>query len=566
MVYATPQYDARSKKGKLFSTLAAMKNERSSWDAHWMELERNLLPRAGRFTTSDRNQGGKKHNNIYDNTGTRALRILAAGMRSGATNPGRPWFRMATADPQLMKSEAVKIWCNEITQIMLDIFSRSNTYRAFHSLYEELAGFGTGCSIVTDSFDKVIHNSTLTIGEFSLATDYEGMVNALAREMDMTVAQLVERFGYENCSRTVQQLYNQGNMTAWVPVVHIMEPRRERDRTAKDAKNMPYGSYYFEPGRDDGDDKMLRESGFKYFRAIAPRWHVTSNDIYGGSPGMDALGDIKQLQHEQVRKAENIDQETKPALQVPTKLKGRALDRLPGGVSYYDATTPGGGVRRLFEGRIDLQHLLLDIQDVRQRIKDAFYTDLFFAISQQDKNMTAFEASARQSEMLGQLGPVLERLHNEMLNPYIDMTFARMIEARGPDGQSMIPEPPPELQGVELKVEYTSILAQAQRAINTNAIDRYTFSLGTIAQFKPGVLDKFDEDKWAEIYADSLGVNPELIVADNKVALIRQQRAQQEAAMQQAALVQAGADTAATLSKADTGGKNALTDITRGNA
>jgi hypothetical protein len=315
MTYGLNNLDTRTERGKLISTVAAMKNERSSWDPHWMEIEKFLSPRSGRFTPSDRNKGGKKHQNIYDNTGTRALRVLGAGIMSGATNPSRPWFRLSTPDKQLMKSEAVKIWLNEVTQLILDIFSRSNTYRALHSIYEEIGGFGTACNIITDSFDKIIHNNVLAIGEFSLATDHENMVNALAREFEMTVQQMIARFEYRNCSRTVQQLWNQGNMTAWVPVIHIIEPRTERDPKSKDAQDMPFKSCYIEPGRDDGDEKYLRNSGFKQFRALAPRWAVTSNDIYGSNcPGMEALGDIKQLQHEQVRKAEGIDYKTKPPL------------------------------------------------------------------------------------------------------------------------------------------------------------------------------------------------------------------------------------------------------------
>ncbi|MCC7304753.1 MAG: phage head-tail adapter protein [Alphaproteobacteria bacterium] len=564
MVYPTSPAEGKSERSKLLNLLAAMKNERSSWDPHWMEIEKFLFPRGGRFQSSDRNRGEKKHNNIYDNTGTRALSILAAGLMSGATNPSRPWFRLVVPDPDLMKSEAVKIWCNKVTQLLLDIFARSNTYRALHSLYEELAAFGTGCSIVTDDFDAVIHNNVLTIGEYSYAADYRNVIDTAAREFEYTVAQMVGRFGYENCSQAVQQLYNTGRMTAWVPVVHVIRPRTERDRKAKDAKNMPFQSCYFEPGRDNGDEKFLRESGFKHFRVLAPRWTVKSNDIYGHSAGMEALGDIKSLQHEQVRKAEGIDYKTKPPLQVPTKLKGRALDRLPGGVSYYDATGPGAGVRTMFDVNIDLQHLLLDIQDVRERINKAFYTDVFFAISQFDPGkMTATEVSARNQEGLLQLGPVLERLHNELLGPLIDMTFVRVVEARGPDGKSILPQPPEELQGMELKIEYSSILAQAQRSINTNATDRWVFSLGEVAKVKPTVLDKFDEDKWAEIHADDLGVNPELIVADEQVAIIRKARADQQAAMAEAAMINQGADTAAKLSKADTGNKNALTDITR---
>ncbi|MCG9015042.1 portal protein, partial [Laribacter hongkongensis] len=65
----------------------ALKKERSSWMSHWSEISDYLLPRSGRFFVEDRNKGNKRHKNIYDNTGTRALRVLAAGMMAGMTSP-----------------------------------------------------------------------------------------------------------------------------------------------------------------------------------------------------------------------------------------------------------------------------------------------------------------------------------------------------------------------------------------------------------------------------------------------------------------------------------------------
>jgi hypothetical protein len=105
------------------------------------------------------------------------------------------------------------------------------------------------------------------------------------------------------------------------------------------------------------------------------------------------------------------------------------------------------------------------------------------------------------------------------------------------------------------------MLAQAQRAVGTNSIDRFVGNLGMVAQMKPEVLDRFDADQYAEIYGDMLGVDPRLIVADDKVALIRQQRA--EAAQQQAQAEQMaqGAQAARNLAAADTRGQNALTDV-----
>ncbi len=532
---------------------SALKNERSSWDSHCKEVAEYLLPRSGRFFVEDRNRGGKRYNNIYDSTATRALNTLAAGMMSGATSPARPWFRLATPDRDLMKYAPVKLWLNDVTRLMLDIFQRSNTYRCLHTMYRELGVFGTAATIIVDDFENVIHGHPLTFGEYCIATDEKGNVNTLYREFQKTVGQLAREFGVENLSEATKALYTNRNYDTWVTAVHAIEPRSMRDTTKLDGKNMPFKSCYYEKGAEE--EKFLRESGFKRFRAVTPRWSVTSNDVYGESPGMEALGDAKQLQHEQLRKAEGIDYMTRPPIQVPTSMKNRGVDRFPGGVSYIDVTSPNSSVKTMFDVNLRLDYLLGDIQDVRGRIDKAFYSDLFLMLAnQQDTRMTATEVAERHEEKLLMLGPVLERLHNEMLDPLVDITFDRALES------GILPPPPEELQAQDLQVEYVSMLAQAQRAVATNSIDRFVGNLGMIAGMKPTVLDKFDEDKWVDEYADMLGVNPELIVASDKVAIVRDQRAKAQQAAQQSALMEQGANTANKLASADTSNKNALTD------
>ena len=545
-----------SKRKLLLSRWGQLQNERESWMAHWKEISDYLLPRSGRFFVEDRNRGDKRHNNIYDSTGTRALRVLAAGMMAGMTSPARPWFRLTTSDPQLDESAAVKAWLADVTRLMQMVFAKSNTYRALHSMYEELGAFGTASTIVLADYTSVIHHYPLTTGEFAMAADHRGQINTLYREFQMTVAQVVREFGRSNCSPTVQTLFDRGALEQWVTVMQAIEPRVDRDLTKRDDRNMAWKSIYFEPGGNE--DQILRESGFKEFPALCPRWAVSGGDIYGNSPAMETLGDIKQLQHEQLRKAQGIDYKTKPPLQAPTSLKSRDVDTLPGGISFVDAAAPNGGIRSAFEVNIDLSHLLNDIQDVRERIKGGFYADLFLMLANgTNPQMTATEVAERHEEKLLMLGPVLERMHNEILDPLIEMTFSRMVEA------NIVPPPPDELQGMELNVEFVSMLAQAQRAIATNSVDRFVGNLGAVAGIKPEVLDKFDADRWADAYADMLGIDPELIVPGEKVALIRQQRAQAAQAQQQAAMLQQGADVAQKLGSVDTSQQNALTDVTR---
>ena len=533
-----------------------LKTERASWFTHWQEISTRLLPRAGRFFVQDRNKGNKRHNQIYDSTATQALSVLAAGMMSGMTSPARPWFRLTTGDDDLDAYPPVKVWLDQVSRLMLKIFQSSNTYRALHTMYEELGAFGTGVSIMSDDFRSVIHHHPLTAGEYALTTDWRGDVTTLYREFQKTVSQIVKEFGYKACSPTVQNLYDRGNLEAWITLIHAIEPRADRDPSKSDPLNMPWRSVYFEIGGNQ--QHCLRESGFKRFPVLAPRWVVRGGDIYGESPAMTALGDINQLQHEQLRKAQGIDFQTKPPLQAPTSMKNRDVEMLPGGITYVDSANPHGGIRSAFEAQINLNYLLEDIRDVRDRIRGCFFADLFLMLANQtDTRMTATEVAERHEEKLLMLGPVLERLQNELLDPLIENTFDAIIDA------GITPPPPEELQGRPLNVDLIGMLAQAQRAVGTNSIDRFVGNLGAVAEFKPEVLDRFNADRWVEIYSDSLGLDPQIVVPEDQAKAIREQRAQAKAQAQQAALAEQQATTAAKLASAKTDQPNALTDATR---
>lgn len=277
--------------------------------------------------------------------------------------------------------QPVKLWLDQTTKLMHTVFQRSNTYRALHAMYEELGAFGTAASIILPDFDDVLHHYPLTVGEYAVATNWKGEVDTLYREFQKTVAETVREFGYDNCSPSLRRRYDNGKYDDWVTIIHAVEPRLERDASRRDALNMPWRSVYLEKGA--GENEVLREGGFRRFPALCPRWTVSGGDIYGHSPGMEALGDIKQLQHEQLRKAQGIDYKTNPPLQVPTSLKYRDVDRLPGGIMYTDSAGSQAGIRPLYEVQLDLNHLLQDIQDVRGRIRSTFYADLFLMLSNQ---------------------------------------------------------------------------------------------------------------------------------------------------------------------------------------
>lgn len=539
-----------SQKQRFMKRWNMLRSERATWLTDYLDLVDYVSPMSGRFVSSEANKGNKvrRSKKLYDNTGKRSLNVLAAGLMAGMTSPARPWFRLAIADKALMEREDVKTWLQSVTEMMRDIFARSNTYRALHQAYMELGAFGVACDVVRPNFDNVVHHFPLTVGEYCLATNDLGLVDTLYREFNMTVGQLVKQFGRENCSQVVQGHYDRGNVDQWIQVHHVIEPRVGRDLTKRDAKNMKFISAYYETSTN-GDDKMLGESGFKRFPALCPRWSVTGNDVYGTGPGHDALSDIRQLQHDALRRGQAIDYQTNPPLQAPTSLKDAGINRLPGGLQYVDSVGSDNAIRTMFDVKLDLRELRESTNDIRHSVKAAFYEDLFLMLANDTRSgITATEVAERHEEKLLMLGPVLERLHNEMLDPLIDTTFEEIVSA------GAIPPPPPCLQqGAEIVVQYVSMLAQAQRAVGLASFDRMISTVGALAGAKqdPTVWDKIDTDQMIDEYGDGLGVTPRVIRSDDVVAGIRADRAKAQQAQQALAAAQSMAQTAQTASQAD---------------
>lgn len=542
-------------RSKLNTSWGQLDSEYASWKSHYMELSKFLMPRNGRYFTSDRNRGEKRHNSIYDNTGTRAAGTTGSGLLGGATSPARPWVRVVTPDEEANKVHPVAAWLDEVTKRILRVFAKSNTYRVLHQMYEELAVFGTAACLVMSDFDSVIHLYPLTVGEYRLAQDFKGRVNTCYRKFEKTVAEVVGEFGLDKCSKNVQEQFRSGGLRNPVTIVHVIEPRKDRDATKKDARNMPWKSCYYEEG--NSEDRYLRESGFERFPVLAPRWSVVGGDVYGHGPGMEALGDVKQLQHEQLRKAQGIDQKCIPAVQAPTELKNRDVNFAPGGVTFVDSASATAGVRNAFEVNIDLADLLADIVDVRGRIRASFFADLFLMLSLAGTNtkMTATEVAERHEEKLLQLGPVLERLHNELLEPLVRLCYEELLKNGG------LPPAPQELAGAPLMMEFISMLAQAQRAVGVAGVERVLGIAVGLAEAKPEILDNIDADRlWSEIN-DMIGVTPRITIAPKERDMLREARAKQQAAAMQSEQMAQNAGAVKDLAQAPTQSNSALSDI-----
>ena len=548
--------------------IGAMSNERSSWDFHWKDLIENFSPRRGKFLSTDRNRGTKR-NTLTNNTPLFARRVLVSGLMTGITSPARPWFRLGPPDPDMDKFGPVREWLDQAETLMYKVFSASNLYKALPLVYEEAGVVGTAAMIQEDDFDDITRFTNFTAGEYYLAMNGKLKVDTFAREYEMTVYQLVEEFGYENVSRTVQNLYDVCNYDSWIKVIHLIEPSSMMEfEEFKLDKKFRWRSIYYEPGADGfHKQKFLRVKGYEDFPILCPRWDAKAGDTYGFSPGMDALGDSRALQVQEREKGKAIAKMVAPPTTAPSSLKNTNISLLPGANNFSD--DPNNVFRPIYQVNPRVNELMADIQQTEDRINRAFYVDLFLLISRQDDVRTATEISARQEEKLLQLGPVLEGMHDELLDPLIDNTFARIVRLSEPGWKDesmpqMLPPPPEALMGSEIKVDYISVLAQAQKLVSTGAMERWVGFTGQLAGLRPEVLDKLNADQIVSAMADDLGVPNNVVVGDDIVQEQREARAKQAADAEAMQRMQGLVEGAKGLSDVDTTAGNALGDMVEG--
>lgn len=519
-------------------------NERQSFISHYKELSENVKPRRGRFLVTDRNKGNKRHQAIINSIGTQSLKICVSGMLTGTMSPSRNWFALEPFDKGLMEAKGVRSWLSQVESILRTIFSESNFYSQASTLLEELILFGTGATVQVDDFDDIARFYTKTVGSYALGLNDRHEVDTFFEEFEWTSSQIVQKFGIENVSYAVKNAVDRGNYDAWFPVCHFIEPNNDFRPSSPWAMNKKFKDIYYEPTEQEGEKyKYLKTGGWDQFPVYAPRWETTGSDIYGTDcPGMTALGDIKGLQIQEKMKAQGLQKQVHSPMTGPPSVRNVPVDQLPGGLTIYDGDDGKQKLRPLYEVNLPYRDLGEDMGRTEERIRKAFFVDLFLAISQMEgiQPRNELDLLTRNEERLLQLGPVLERLHGEFLDPLIDRTFNQAVKA------DILPPAPEALQGVALKPRYVSTLAMAQRAVATQSIDRYITFAGAMVQsgfgdamYKVNAIQAMDE------YAKAIGVPPDVVYDDEEAQSMKEDAE----ARQQAAEAMQGAEQGAKAAK-----------------
>jgi hypothetical protein len=521
---------ALTQREQLEQRHTALLKKRGEYEPGWKALTQVLIPH--RTVWDRQNTGERKNRHVYNNKPLLAVRSLAAWLMAGMSSPAREWFNFTLEDEDLAKWKPVRMWLEQCREIVQSSLAKSSWYRSLASaVYLDMAVVGNGAML-----QEIVGGQTrfmpLPIGEYCLDVNHMGQVDTCIRDLEMPVRLMVQKFGKAACSRTVRDAFDNGNLEMPVRVKHAIKPRTEySDRGGSQA--MPWASCWWEVS-DDRLNGFLSESGYEEFPGLFPRWQTTTHlDAYGRGPGSDVEGDVLMLQHHEKAKLGILDQYFKPTL----LLRGVKRASLVPGQAIHLGNNEHADVRALLQnppGTLgEIKELIFEVE---KRIGEGLYDHLWGLLYGDERNQrpTATEVEASRNETALQMGPLLLSVNEELLAPAVEREFS--IRDRHGD----IPEPPEEVQGMGMRVEFQSVLQTLQQSHGLIATRALVQEMRMIAEVRPDVLDKMDVDAIADEIQRVTGARADSLLDKAEVQKLRAARAEQEQAQRQGeAMVQA---------------------------
>ena len=525
----------------MLRTFASLKSSRDNWETHWEEIAERVLPRQIGFL-GERTDGEKRTQKVFDSRPMVALDRFAAVMDSMLTPRQQRWHNLRTTNEALNRDFTVQQWFYEVNNIlyMARYSPKANFASQNFERWTSVGAFGTGALFIDFDPKSGLRYRCVNLRDLYIQENHQGMIDAVYRSFKYTARQAAQRWGEKNLpERIMKALENPSRQNEKFEFLHVVAPRDDFDPTRADARGKPYGSYYISVA-----DKALMAppGGYNSFPYSVSRYVTAPDEVYGRSPAMMALPDIKMLNEmakTDIRAAHKLIDP--PILLHDDGILGggaMTVNMRPGGLNVGGVNRNGQAMIQPFNSgaRVDINEAKMEQR--RASIDDAFLVTLF-QILVETPRMTATEALIRAQEKGMLLTPTMGRQQSEALGPLIERELDLLSFHR------ILPSMPDVLReaGGEYEIVYDSPMSRMQRAEELVGVQRTMELLTPFAQIDPSVLDIFDRDELARLTAEVSGVPTPVLRAPETIAQIRQQRAQQEqdAMMMQAAQPLAGA-------------------------
>jgi len=514
----------------LLSRLAQLRDGRGTWEEHWQDLADYLLPAKATFTNRDGAPGERRTELVFDSSPMMAARSLAATLDGMLKPRTSRWFTVRPTDEDLQDNEEAKLWCEAAEEILWRHLyaARARFAESTAEADLDIVVLGTGVIHIGAREPVGLSFRSLHLRDTYLAENEAGVIDTILYVQELTPRQAVERYGEGNVSRTCRELASDPLKAdkERLQFLQAVYPNRDRDEKRRDARGKAWTSCVV----DVKGEHLVEERGYDEFPFAVGKWDHGTGEIYGRSPGMIALPDVKTLNAVAQTLLEAGQMSVRPVLMLPSDGLLGVPQLFPAGLNYYDSDVMARSGRPPIEVLQTGENVPLGNEmamQIREQIRTAFYLTLL-QMPSMGPQMTATEVQARLDEMVRVLGPTFGRIESGYLAPMVERSFAILLR------QGAFPPPPQVLQGAEIEFEYRSPIQMARKRMETISAVEAAQVLQPYGQINPALFDNFDYDEMTRDVAEGAGMPTRWLLAPDDVEALRQQRAQAQAQQQQA--------------------------------
>lgn len=498
-------------------------NLRKPWLSYFEEIAKYVLPMKNNVY-GNRMAGEKKGDELYDTTAIHANELLASALHSMLTNPAVMWMWMTSGDFELDSNDDVRKYVQDCVQAMHMVLNNSNFQTEVHEMFLDETAFGTGFLMMEEDDEEVVRFTSRPIYESCLAENNKGQVDKTYRAFKWTSRQIMEEDQWvKNIPEDILYKMKNNPEEEW-EIIHCVKPRPNGVERAKvrSLKKTKWGEYYVLRT----NAVLLEETGRYRFPFRTPRWSKMSGEVYGRSPAMKCLPEIKMLNEmrKNIIKADQLN--IAPPLAVPDDGFVLPIQLKPYGFTFYRAGTQDK-IEPLLQN-VKLNVSMDQINEARSMIQKAFFIDQLQL--RDGPQMTATEVMQRSDESLRLLSPSVGRHEGEFLKPTAEDLFD-IMQRKG-----LLPKAPEILKGKQITFKFSSAIAKAQLATEVMKIQKALNAISGIAGAQPQTLDYIDGDVLTKYVFNALGVPQQIIKNEKDVKQMRDSRAQ--AQQQQMQMVQ----------------------------
>ncbi len=502
------------------------------------------VPNAGIFTKED----------IFDNSAQRANGIMANVMVNNIWPNGPRTFSInRTWDTK--DTQENKAWFEYVNQQMYSVMDnpRAGLQTALDEYMLDQGAYGISGIYVEEKTDDAlvpVRFKPWNIKSMYVDEGPDGTIDTIFAEMEITIRNAVKIYGLENLSAGTREEYGKNNIEEHIKVLHVIEPRLNRNPRKKGVKDMPIASIHIEIE----PQKILKESGMEEMPVFVGRFSKVPGEIYGRSPSMVAMADILEINA--VREAIMIatEKQLDPPLAVydDGTLGGGSIDTSSGAVNVFSVTgriNNNRPIEPLYTVG-ELQSSYKHIDTLKETINNHYYLDRLLDFNNETR-MTLGEAQLRNALRGQSLGAFYARQENEVITPMIHRVFGILFK-RGLLGvvqgtqqeldliaKGIQPVYVPNeivqkvLRGDDIyEITYLSPAKRTMQSEELRGIIETANFAADVAPINPEIVDNIDFDKLINRVAKLSGAPMELIKDFVTVRNIREARAkaQQEAA------------------------------------